>query len=169
MFTTLVGKLLPKNASLITLIDANATLGTITSPFAGDAEPEQQLFTGDLLHEYMVTEEQSAPATFSGGGPTWKSRRIDYVLIPQSWLPGVTSTSTDKEGLLALDCDNEDHRLTQLEVHVTASAGHSHRGSASARFANVNALRLPEIRGKLQTAWEATPPLPPSWDADAKQ
>ena len=126
-FIPLVGKFLPRGAALITLIDANATMGSVTSPFVGDCEPEQLLLTGGFLHDYFVTADQAAPSTFSGGGPTWRSvcsgrmRRIDIRPRPARLATGRCQRLRGQlaSGLLALDCDNEDHRLVQLVVHVT--------------------------------------------------
>ena len=73
-------------------------------------------------------------------------RRIDYVLLPEAWLPACRETFTGEAGLLAL-ADREDHRLAGATVELRSRCrGWTHRGRPSQTVAcNRGALRVPAV------------------------
>ena len=106
------------------LADANDRLGSVTSPFVGDHQADQQTETGEMLHDLMAEQDLAAPATFAtrGEGWTWQSNagrrhRIDFAICPRSWLPAVVVAEVPSQISLALE-DREDHRAAVVELLV---------------------------------------------------
>ena len=79
-------------SSLVVLIDANARLESLHSQHVGPFYREPQNGNGELLHHFLKDTDLSAAGTFcERSGPTWQSstgtqQRIDYVLLPCSWM-----------------------------------------------------------------------------------
>ena len=109
---------------LITLGDFNAKLGSVQTAAVSchDAELESEL--GTYMHKFMLSRSLCAPSTFaachSSSSATWKvdtkaASRIDYILVPQTWLDSVTASQVH------LDVDlltEHDHQLVSLSVQL---------------------------------------------------
>ena len=90
----LANRLRPQGADIVTLIDASARVGSVTSQCVGGCEPEEQNHAGACFHDFLQRIGQLAPSTFMGGGPTWRANsgawhRIDYALLPLEWMAGL--------------------------------------------------------------------------------
>ncbi|CAK0888528.1 unnamed protein product, partial [Prorocentrum cordatum] len=86
-----------KHQVSIIFFDANARTGNITSTAIGDKGFKQNEDpNGHRLHELLLTNHLAAANTFVSHGPehhTWHSgrgpHRIDYVIIPQSYIDSI--------------------------------------------------------------------------------
>ena len=106
-------------AALVLYIDANGRLGSVTSPAIGPCEAQEEDYNGGRLHELALEHDLFVPATFMGGGPTWRSQasgawhRIDYVLLPAEWRDILLSCDAP-EDFPFRDVGQEDHRLVRV-------------------------------------------------------
>ena len=160
---------------VIALVDANAKVGSVVTPQIGPAEAVMENVAGTCMREALAELALCAPSTFMGGGPTWGGpmaqwRRIDYVLIPEAWLPACRETFTGEAGLLAL-ADREDHRLAGATIELRARCrGSTCRGRSGRTVAcNRAALRLPGVAEAVEREWGSAPPMPDLWPADLKE
>ncbi len=58
----------PPGCSLLLLADADAKLGSVTSPLVSEHQEDQQSPTGELLHELSAEQDLAIPATFASRG-----------------------------------------------------------------------------------------------------
>ena len=118
-------------SSLVVLIDANARLGSLHSQHIGPFYREPQNGNGELLHRFLKDTDVSAASTFcEKSGPTWRSskgtqHRIDYVLLPCSWMGRLHDASThygvnlqlaervDHFAVVDIGCDNDVSLITR--------------------------------------------------------
>ena len=119
-----LSKFMEGNREVVFMLDANARVGSQTSPaigMDGFQEPENQ--AGAELHAFLLRHNLCLPASFMPEQEheqyTWTSpggshHRIDYVAIPGDWLPGVTSAEvlTEVETLI----NGLDHRPVAVTV-----------------------------------------------------
>ncbi len=82
---------------VVLLIDANTKLGSVRSTAIGERAPDHENEAGEALHQIMLDFDLAAPSTFHeyhrGQDYTWTggpgfTTRIDFVIVPRSWLPG---------------------------------------------------------------------------------
>ena len=109
----------------ILLVDANGTLGSNQSPAVGGHHPDVEDISGARLHQLACELCLVIPQTFTecsvdGPSGTWSAsngrlRRIDYVLVPESWLHGITKAGPSLELDLALE-DHLDHKAVVVSV-----------------------------------------------------
>ena len=99
----------PATTAVIVLTDANSHLGEVESSAVGDLAPETENASGVAFHCFLQEHDLAAANTFSqchsGSHATWCSaqgglRRLDYVALPVSWLPGVRTSVLPRFELL---------------------------------------------------------------------
>ena len=122
-------RLCPSGIPFIAMIDANAEVGSVVSPFIGDKDAAQETFSGGLLYRFCAELLLTLPVTHheptscpDGGGPTWRHttgnlRRIDLVALPLHWLTACSNAHTWQHGELALQ-DREDHTAASVDVLI---------------------------------------------------
>eukprot|EP00972_Heterocapsa_arctica_P001315 191879-Heterocapsa_arctica.AAC.1 len=153
------------------MIDANARLGSVQSVHVGAAEREQETKNGEAMHLAMADLELVAPATFLGGGATWRHPqtgswvRGDYVLAPLAWADACFKAYTDKDALLAIGT-REDHRLAGLSLELGAAAAAPRLRDTQKIMFNRAALKMKDVQEALRGAWEEVPPIPAHWQAE---
>ena len=167
----LVKGLNPDGLPLLAMIDANARLGSVQSVHVGAAEREQETVNGEAMHLALVDLELVAPATFLGGGTTWRHPltgawvRGDYVLVPLAWADACFEAYTDKDALLAIGT-REDHRLAGLLLELGGAASAPRLRDAQGMRFNRAALKLDNVQEALRAAWEKVPAIPAHWQAE---
>ncbi len=131
---------LDRHVPLISLIDANATLGSVVSAHVGQVAAEPENYSGECFHRFLRSTSQFAPATFSDSATglqgTWAApsatedaprRRIDYVTLSTSMRSAVTSHGVD--ATIDLSILRDDHFVayveTQLPVATTVVEAHA--------------------------------------------
>lgn len=76
------------------LSDANARLGSLSSPCVGTHAPEEETEAAAYFHEFLQTQRLLLPATFEhwrrGSSSSWTHSsgsvaRLDYVAVPSAW------------------------------------------------------------------------------------
>ena len=86
----------PQHVPLVVMTDANAHLGQVQTASVGGHYPDPENGAGRELHLFLLAHGLCAVNTFvsshRGPTPTWISPqgqawRLDYLLIPDSWLP----------------------------------------------------------------------------------
>ena len=112
-----------KHLPLVLAGDANARLGSITSPAVGHFAAEEENESGQILHAFLVEKGLCAPSTWEGlhTGPssTWthpsgKESRIDFTLIPQGWMTCSVRSWVDDS--LNVNTFDHDHKAVLLDV-----------------------------------------------------
>ena len=110
---------------LVVLGDFNAKLGSIQSEAVSSHQAEAETPVGTLMHQFMLGRTLCAPATFSTchktAGFTWRvgspaQSRLDYVLVPQSWLPSVEASEVHYDVELLTE---DDHHLVSLSLRLS--------------------------------------------------
>lgn len=113
----------PNVGPVMMLGDANAHVGSITSPAIGDLSPDFEDAAGEGLRHICDKHGLLLPATHaayhSGSSATfvgpWKVHsRVDYIAVPIDWEPGIESSVTCPQ--LDLLTDGEDHVAITLEM-----------------------------------------------------
>ncbi len=84
----------------IDVVDANARVGSVESPAVGPVAAEEESVICSFLHEWMLHLGLRALSAFEAScadGPQWtwlspldSVHRIDYVLLGESWLGGMS-------------------------------------------------------------------------------
>ena len=99
---------------LITLCDANARVGSITSQSIGSHGEEEQNPPGEALHQWVLEQDMIIPQTFPefhvGSHATWQHSkgavaRLDYVIVDkclaqpgtQTWVSSTIDLTTKKD------------------------------------------------------------------------
>ena len=155
---------------VVALVDANAHLGSDTSPFVGSADAEGQCAAGEAMHQALAELHLAAPATFLGGGPTWRHplgawSRCDYVLIPHLWLAACVQTFTDADAALAIGF-REDHRVVFAKLELANRPVHLGTAAAPGPWAQPRDVwAKPEVAAELERRWGEAPSLPDYWPA----
>ena len=158
----------------IGLFDANTRVGSVSTPYVGPAEQEEEDERGMCFHQLLATLGWTPPSTWLGGGTTWQSsatrwHRIDYVSIPVHLMAAVLHTSTDTSAAISIggDATKEDHRPAVVSLSLRLGKPISvPPGTMRPTFFSRAALKLPEVQDALQKEWASTPPLPADWTAD---
>ena len=92
-------------------MDANARVGSNVSEAIGDVDGVRENFAGAEMHAVLREHSLCLPATLvgePGDGFTWISpdarvrRRLDYVAVPQAWLPRVAKAYVERGADLAI-------------------------------------------------------------------
>ena len=132
--TQLVEKHVRACCPLFVGIDANDRVGAVQSPAIGVHAPEDDNHTGEAFRTFWDAISLCTPSTFAGAegqcafhdpdAATWVSthgtrHRIDYVLIPASWLSAVKQARTLPEFDAAGPVD---HIAACLQVSVGFNA-----------------------------------------------
>ncbi|CAE7621674.1 CFDP2, partial [Symbiodinium necroappetens] len=119
---------LPNDAPLLVLADANCRVGSLASPAVGTHAAEVETPAGSAFHDFLSRHLLCLPATMDSchSGPSWTWRsalgdrhRIDFVAVPQAWLPfePQTCTWTAFETMQKRD----DHDRAELQCFVGSS------------------------------------------------
>eukprot|EP00438_Fugacium_kawagutii_P009100 Skav211904 [mRNA] locus=scaffold4079:7401:20832:+ [translate_table: standard] len=135
--------------------DANARIGTVTSPHVGPAFAELENQNGAAFHRLLSQLGLFAPGTFystawvgSEQRGTWKSRtgwhRLDHICVPLSWQAGSYTMEVDGLGIEPL---HDDHLSVTCEVHLTLHE--VPQGKAAASVVNYDRTQLVEGSGNL--------------------
>ena len=113
---------------LIVGIDGNAKVGSVRSPSVGPLDPDEEDFSGACLRrladKFNLVIPTTFPETHSGASRTWEGctgqapRRIDYVLVPASWLYSAASR-VDSE--IDITTKRRDHYPVVVTVRAEAS------------------------------------------------
>ena len=91
-------------ADMCLLVDANARVGSRTSPCIGEHAADLEDFSGKQLHGFLEHHGLALPSTFSAAHRgdrhhTWQGKaeahRIDFIGIPFRWLAGACSVVRD--------------------------------------------------------------------------
>ena len=115
----------PPHVPLIVMSDAKADVEHIQTSSVGDLAPCQENGAGRELHRFLLANDLAALNTFPdchhGSTDTWFSphghaRRLDYVLLPRTWLPAASSRVLDD--FENLQC-RDDHRPLVAFVALT--------------------------------------------------
>ena len=156
------------------MIDANAEVGSEVSPFVGDKDAAQEIFSGGLLHRFRAELLLTLPATHheltscpDGGGPTWRHttgnwRNIYFDALPLHWLSACSNAHTWQHGELALQ-DREDHRAASVDVFLQLPCP-GHR--VNRNFASRRAFKLPDVAQRSDALWWTVPSWPHHWHID---
>ena len=126
---------------MVTLIDANARVGTVESKWIGSHGAEFENSNGELFHDFVAKQRQIVPSTWpqwhSGPHHTWtdnrrKKHRIDYIAVPSEWQQG----EMHSEGNVEIDLANkkDDHKVISLSVELTFEQVHSERKARGIKY-----------------------------------
>ena len=147
------------------MIDANARLGSLHSQHIGPFLREPQNGNGELLHRFMKDTDLSAASTFcEKSGPTWCSskgtqHRIDYVLLPCSWIGRLHDAGTHYRVNLQLA-----ERVDHFAVFAVVDIGCDNDVSLITRKPRVYDLAAarddPDKRDEFQRRIGEIPPVP---------
>lgn len=112
---------------LVILTDANARVGSASSPSVGAAHADDEGQAGVCFHALLREQDLFLPHTFEEYLPppprdhgTWRNsigqwRRIDYVALPLAWRASTRAASVDLGVHLAIGT-KEDHRPVSADV-----------------------------------------------------
>ena len=161
--------------SVVTLIDANARVGSITSDFVGEFAAAAETENGSELHHYLAETSTMLPATFElftngsvADAGTWRShtgdwRRIDFVALPMDWAQGVTRAWCPADVHLC-GGQYQDHRPAATRVAILQPAA---RINASRALPwDRRRLRDPTVAQQLAYEWDAVPDMPADWNGE---
>ena len=110
---------------LLVMGDFNAKIGSIQSAAVSSHQAEGETPVGTMMHQFMLGHALCAPCTFAGchktAGPTWKvgspaQSRLDYIVVPQSWLSSVEASEVHYDVDLLTE---DDHHLVSLSLQVS--------------------------------------------------
>ena len=120
-----------KEAALFILGDFNCSVGSVTTPGIGDVAADLEDAGGTRLREMCGRYSLCAPSTFScwheGPSHTFTGAqgslsRIDYILVPESSVPGIVRSFVHSD----IDLMNGDHDHLPLVVECEVSKGPKH-------------------------------------------
>ena len=151
--------------------DCNARVGSVVSSAVGNHEEEVQSPAGQLFHDFMLRQSLCAPATWLGGGKTWRStrdmwHRIDFCCVPVQWGDSILSAWTVPY-MLAI-AETEDHRIAAITVMLQQSASDPEQVSWTSMVDN-RVLETPAAQQAIASEWAKTPLLPWAWTAEQMQ
>ena len=149
---------------IVVLVDANARVGSLGSPAIGAKQAEEQDEPGGSFHEFLLGAGLALPATFfgaDGDGMTWQSNygyrsRLDFVACPGVWLGSVVLAAVLPPSLLALE-DRVDHQAAFVEIQFASLSSGVGLQRHHRKWHQRDALKLPEVRAKIQAAWSKVP------------
>ena len=165
-----------RGRSAVVGMDANASLGSVTSRCVSHVGEETQDHPGDCLHQLMHKCGLWAPATFEGvqQGPTWTfmqrrngaTTRPDYVIIPQEWRQGQLSNWTDASIVAANSVIDHIATVARISVQLRGAAGRS-KGRAEGKGCRIDARALvdPSNQARLSEVLQGAPR--PNWEVTA--
>ena len=159
---------------MVWLVDASAQVGSVETESIGGIEAREEDAAGEEFHQLLMEWECCLPATMiaqPGGGGTFCSlagrwKRLDYVGVPRSWLPGVVDAKVEVDVALAIG-DRLDHAVPTVRVVVSTSLRTPGQGRAA--WASRDALAVKEVREEIQRRSAAVPPPLPGWDVDTHE
>ncbi len=117
--------------------------------------------------------QAALPATFRGGGPTWRSNvgtehRIGFLAVPVGWTEAVQEVELLPGYFLAIE-GRLGHRAVMVEVYLQLLQEEPdlcHGRRAPGSWYNRHALQLPHVQEAIAREWAEAPPLPSEWPAD---
>eukprot|EP00438_Fugacium_kawagutii_P021420 Skav230559 [mRNA] locus=scaffold7717:17184:43069:- [translate_table: standard] len=154
-WSQLTARLKPvKATTLVVGIDANARVGTCTSPAIGSFQAEPENFNGQCLRLFCEQMRLVAPTTthdlvwekppLPG---TWKSvnqwHRLDYILVPDSLQHADMTAHTDEFGF---DTKQDDH--VSVTLHIRADLLVSGQVASSPLRINFDRASMQTSEGK---------------------
>ena len=118
---------------IIVFTDANAGVGEVTSTHIGPRNPRAQNKTGSAFHEFLISCNLWAPATFSHCArpgcdntfftSTGKGLRSDFVLLPVAWKQyGVEAWVEQNIDLAITRCDHKPTAVAVMNPHIAGNA-----------------------------------------------
>ena len=144
------------DAPLFAMLDANASSGPTDEMHVGPIDDCETPNT-QMLRDFLVDRQLCLPSTFpihEGPNATWTSpdgqlhRRIDYVMVPLSFLHSCARSIVVEDFDLGLQYD---HQLTAVDLvwhthsYVAANAGHRHH-SRTPQLASAQIKCIPPSR-----------------------
>ena len=139
----------PRGGPITLLGDANAHLGSVTSPAIGDLSPDLEDSAGEALRTCCHRFELALPSTFPSlhrgssttfVGPWRTSSRVDYIAIPQEWMDGVNYSMTCPD--LDLLTEGTDHIATAVNMTLQVQPRTSHRAGRRSKYDRLQANNL---------------------------
>ena len=153
-------------------MDANARIGSETSPHVGGHEADTQDLNGDFLHQLLSFLSSWLPATFpdcayGDGGTLYQKRngsldRSDYVGVPDTWARGLCQAWVDPHISSGHAC--LDHFAAVVSVYL--DLGSASRRKKATRI-DATAISDPVNQERVEQIIRAAPR--PAWAVDASE
>ena len=148
--------------NVVLLIDANASLNDEAGIHWGGSEATKENMAGTTLKELVAERALCIPQTFSKFGPTWGTRRLDFIVVPldwQDWHAAVSDTKVEPPDLLAIS-DFVDHRAVTITVTLRREKCQNRERRLNFECA---AILTPEAKAQFESIWAQAPTPPATW------